>query len=73
MALAGHYNCSRGFDRRDVPCLAHRVRHADNAADLHEVDNLARDAADVDTDSGDSEPDDDDEDDDAGDDAGSAL
>ena len=51
MALAGHYNCSRGFDRRDVPCFNHRKRDATGAAALHQVDDLGRDACDVDGDS----------------------
>lgn len=59
MALAGHYNCSRGFDRNDVPCFNHRARSAAAAIALHEVDNLAQDAAAVDSDAddSDSEPD----------------
>ena len=51
MALAGHYNCSRGFDRDDVPCHAHRnQRCADHHSRLHEVTDLARDAGAVDDD-----------------------
>lgn len=47
VALAGHYNCSRGFDRDDVPCFNHRERRISNAAGLHEVDDLGQDAGDV--------------------------
>lgn len=54
MALAGHYNCSRGADRKDVPCYNHRKRrHEPHHAQLHAVDDLGRDAADVDDDSDD--------------------
>ena len=54
MALAGHYNCSRGFDRDDVPCHNHRkTRHAHHGSELHEVDHLGRDAAAVDDDDAD--------------------
>jgi hypothetical protein len=51
MALAGHYNCLRGFDRKDVPCHIHRkTRRADHHSRLHEVVHLGHDAADVDDD-----------------------
>ena len=54
MALAGHYNCSRGFDRDDVPCYEHRKqRRADHNGRLHLVTHLGQDAAAVDDDDSD--------------------
>lgn len=54
MALAGHYNCIRGGDRKDVPCFIHgKGRRSDAAHRLHEVSHLGHDAAVVDTDTDD--------------------